>query len=291
MSGHAADLLVDQLVVGGPSVYSPTGGPLDNTFSFDTGTLDVNTLAVARQGATGTATVGLANMTGTVNLVEACLEAGFESFINTGSSSEYGFKDHAPAETELVEPNSHYAVAKAAATLYCGFIARTRNVRVQTLRLYSVYGPWEEPTRLIPTLIVRGLRGELPSLVDPTVARDFVYTEDVCSAYLAAAADSDAPAGAIFNVGTGRQSTLQSLVDIVRRLLGVAEEPTWGSMPSRSWDTSTWVADISAARQELNWTPGRSLEAGLAETVKWFRSNPSMLALYEERINATSASR
>ena len=62
-------------------------------------------------------------------------------------------------------------------------------------------------------------------------------------------------------------------------------------MPTRSWDTSTWVADISAASQELNWTPGRSLEAGLAETVQWFRSNPSMLALYEERINATSASR
>ncbi len=66
------------------------------------------------------------NVTGTMNLVEACLATGFEGFVHTGSSSEYGFKNHAPSETELPEPNSHYAVTKASATLFCRTTAQTR---------------------------------------------------------------------------------------------------------------------------------------------------------------------
>ena len=107
------------------------------------------------------------NMLGTVNLLTACLEVGFTGFVHTGSSSEYGFKDHAPREDEYLEPNSDYAVTKAAATLYCRQIAVDRGVNVTTLRLYSAYGPWEEPTRLVPTLIAKGLGGEIPELVSP----------------------------------------------------------------------------------------------------------------------------
>ncbi|MFN8563874.1 MAG: NAD-dependent epimerase/dehydratase family protein, partial [Anaerolineae bacterium] len=124
------------------------------------------------------------NIVSTVNLVEACLQSGFEAFINTGSSSEYGFKDHPPAENEWLEPNSVYAVTKASATLYCRMVAQTRRVNVTTLRLYSVYGAYEEPTRLIPTLVAHGLRGRLPPLVNPEIARDFVYADDVNDAYL-----------------------------------------------------------------------------------------------------------
>ena len=74
------------------------------------------------------------NMLGTVNLLTACLEVGFTGFVHTGSSSEYGFKDHAPREDEYLEPNSDYAVTKAAATLYCRQIAVDRG---STLRLFG----------------------------------------------------------------------------------------------------------------------------------------------------------
>jgi len=93
------------------------------------------------------------NIFGTANLVQACLKTGFDTFVNTGSSSEYGFKDHAPSENELPEPNSHYAVAKVSATMFCQFTARNQKVHIPTLRLYSVYGPFEEPTRLLPRVI------------------------------------------------------------------------------------------------------------------------------------------
>jgi len=128
------------------------------------------------------------NLLGTVNLVRACLRPGFDAFVNAGSSSEYGFKKRAPTEREWVEPNSHYAIAKVAATHFCRFTARSERVSIATLRLYSVYGPWEEPGRLMPTLIVQGLAGRLPALVEPRIARDYVYVDDVCDAFVRAAA-------------------------------------------------------------------------------------------------------
>src|SRR5215211_1643334 len=127
------------------------------------------------------------NYLSTVNLIEACLKTGFEVLINTGSSSEYGVKDHPPAENESLEPNSYYAATKAAATIFCRYIAQRHNSPIFTLRLYSVYGAFEEPKRLIPQMILRGLAGEFPPLADPEIARDFIFTEDVLRAYLVVA--------------------------------------------------------------------------------------------------------
>lgn len=211
------------------------------------------------------------NVLGTVNLVEACLRTGFEAFVNTGSSSEYGFKDHPPSEREWLEPNSHYAVTKAAATLYCRYTAQSHRALLPTLRLYSVYGPYEEPTRLLPTLIRHGLRGELPPLVDPTIARDYVYIDDVCDTYLLAATVPGQELGAVYNVGTGIQTSLREVVDVARDVMPIVAEPVWGSMPNRSWDSSVWVADSRAIREALRWEPRFSFADGLRAMVDWFK--------------------
>lgn len=230
------------------------------------------------------------NVIGTMNLVQSCLRVGFEAFVNTGSSSEYGFKDHAPSETEWLEPNSHYAVTKAAATLFCRYTAQSQRVHLPTLRLYSVYGPWEEPSRLMPQLIVRGLRGELPPLVDPRIARDYVYADDVTEAYLLAADTADQEPGAVYNVGTGIQTSLGELVGLVREVLPVTAEPAWGSMPARGWDTAAWVADSRKIRDELGWTPRSTLEQGFRAMVEWFRGDPALLDLYRQREGRAIAS-
>jgi len=222
------------------------------------------------------------NITGTINLVAACLKTGFEAFVNTGSSSEYGFKDHAPPETEWLEPNSDYAVTKASATLFCRHAARSRGVRLPTLRLYSVYGPYEEPTRLMPSLIVRGMNGQLPPLADPNIARDYVYVEDVIDAYLLAAARHDQEPGAVYNVGTGVQTSLREAVDVARRALGITIEPEWGSMNNRPWDTTVWVSDIRKIRAELGWRPRHTLEQAFPLMASWFRENPALWSLYGE---------
>jgi nucleoside-diphosphate-sugar epimerase len=219
------------------------------------------------------------NVLGTINLVDAARKVGVGAFVNTGTSSEYGSKDHAPAETERLEPNSTYAVTKAAGTLYCRHISLAHDFNAVTLRLYSVYGPYEEPGRLIPTLILHGMEGRLPPLVDPETARDYVYIEDVVDAYLAAAS-KPVPAGSVFNVGTGRETKMREIVDIVRSGMGIEARPEWGSMPSRSWDLSSWVADVAAIRETLGWEARYQVEKGLSLTIAWLSEDRRMLDRY-----------
>ncbi len=221
------------------------------------------------------------NFMGLINLVNVCLQIGFEAFINTGSSSEYGIKDHAPLEIELPEPNSDYAFTKLAGTTYCRFIAESKNVNIQTLRLYSVYGPFEEPSRLLPRLILYGLRGKYPPLVNSEIGRDFVYVEDVCRAYELCALSEGRQRGVIYNVGSGRQSTINSVVQIVREYLGIKEEPCWESMQPRSWDTNVWVANPRKLMKELNWQPSFSLKQGVGEMINWFQQNPVLTSYYK----------
>lgn len=221
------------------------------------------------------------NFIGTVNLVEACLKTGFEAFVNFGSSSEYGFKDHAPSEKEYIEPNSHYAVTKASATLFCRYMAQTQDMHLVTLRLYSIYGPWEEPTRLIPTMIMRGLQGELPPLVNQDIARDLVYIEDVTNACLLAATIANQERGAVYNIGTGMQISMRQIVENIRNILNIHAEPQWGSMPDRRWDTSVWLADNKSAHEALSWQPQYDFYKGFEETVRWFRENPDMVKFYQ----------
>ena len=212
------------------------------------------------------------NIRGTANLLAACLRVGFECFVNTGSSSEYGFKNHACTETELLEPNSHYAVTKAAATLFCRQTALSEKVYIPTLRLYSVYGAYEEPGRFLPTLITRGLRGELPPLVDPNVARDFIFIDDVVDAYLAVATGSSAEPGPIYNVGSGVQTTIADVVKLAREVMKIATQPSWGTMPNYSWDANVWVSDSSKIRSQLGWEPRVSFRDGFCRMLEWIRA-------------------
>jgi UDP-glucose 4-epimerase len=209
------------------------------------------------------------NLGGTMNVLEAAVAHGVGAVVVAGSSSEYGFKDHSPAETEALEPNSDYAVAKAAATLLAGYIGRSESLGVVTLRLYSAYGPWEDPGRLVPTLVSSALSGRLPPLVDPDIARDFVFVADAVDAFIKAAERAPAASGRVFNLGTGRQTTLREIVETARRLFGVKEEPVWNTMPQRTWDTKVWVADSVRIRTELGWEPKTTLEQGLAATAEW----------------------
>jgi UDP-glucose 4-epimerase len=216
------------------------------------------------------------NFQGTVNLVQACMKSEFETFVNTGTSSEYGFKRDAPSETEWLEPNSCYSVAKASATLFCRYAAQKHKARIFTLRLYSVYGPYEEPGRLMPTIIGRGLMDELPPLVNPEIARDYIYIDDVNEAYMLAATSTDQEVGAVYNVGTGVQTSVCEVVEVARRLLGITAEPKWKSMPNRQWDTDVWVSDSRRIRRELGWEPQHSFERGFELMVRWFRDHPEI---------------
>lgn len=229
------------------------------------------------------------NVLGCASLLDASLALGVEAFVNCGSSSEYGLKDHPPTEDEALEPNSHYAITKASATHYCNLAARTHGARVFTLRLYSIYGPYEEPSRLIPTLLVRALDGQLPRLVSPRTARDYVFVDDACDAVVQVATSPELSSG-IYNLCTGVQTSLEALVSITRRMLNVSSEPQWGTMGQRSWDSDIWVGSPAKLLGQIGWRPTTELEKGLRQTVEWFRNNPQLLRYYVERITSDSAS-
>jgi UDP-glucose 4-epimerase len=209
--------------------------------------------------------------------------------VQAGSSSEYGFADHATAEHECVEPNSYYAVTKVAATHLCRLAAAQHGQHAVTLRLYSVYGTWEEPGRLIPALVDRALEGTYPPLVAPGTARDFVWVGDACDALVRAATTDLEDRGAVLNVASGAQTTLCRLVETVRELFDIGTDPIWDSMPARNWDTGVWVGDPARTAEQLGWTASTSLDDGLRALAGWMAPNPTRRARYVTAAAKTGA--
>jgi dolichol-phosphate mannosyltransferase len=208
------------------------------------------------------------NILGTFHLLEAAAEAGVRAFASAGSSSEYGFRSEPMSEVDRLEPNSHYAVAKAAQGHLCALAGRRGKMGVATFRLFSVYGPWEEPTRLVPTLIRRARAGLPLEMVAPQIARDFVYVDDVLDALLDLPRISSLH-GDVINLGTGVETTLRDVVTAVLDLTGSRSEVRWGAMAPRRWDTDRWVADPSHAARLISWRPAYNLRRGLAEMAAW----------------------
>jgi len=213
------------------------------------------------------------NFVGTMNLVRACEKIDLSCFINTGSSSEYGLKDRPMEERDLLEPLGDYGVAKASTTLFCRSEAVEKGLPLVTLRIFSPYGPWDDPKRLVPYVIASLLQGSPPSLSNPAFVRDFIYIDDVVAAYLAVLRVKVEP-GRIYNVGSGVQSTLGEVVSRISELLPHSP-PVWGVTPPRKVEPSCWVADITQIRTDQGWEPTWGLYQGIAETVAWMKEHIS----------------
>lgn len=212
------------------------------------------------------------NVMGTLHLLQALEKTDYRLFVNTGSSSEYGFKDTPMRETDVLVPNSFYAAAKAGQTLLAQYAAHAHKKPIVTFRLFSVYGPYESPGRLVPTLLRRALKGEDLVMVSPDTARDFIFVEDVLDAFLNTAPLMD-HGGEIFNLGSGTQVSLKEMVDEVLQLTGAKVKVHWQSMPLRIWDTSNWVADVSKTKEVLGFQARTSLQDGLAKTLAWMTAH------------------
>ncbi len=270
----AADLSIVELDLGDPAAIERTVTDMRPQWIFH----------LAAHGAyswqTDVEAMVAVNVSATVALLAAARAAGVQAFVNAGSSSEYGLKAHPPREDEWLQPNSDYAVTKAAGT-HLTALAAAQGLHAVTLRLYSIYGPWEDPDRLIPALVREAMRGRLPPLVGPQTARDFVYVDDCCEALLRAA-ERGAPAGpgATLNIGSGTQTRLDELVEIARASLGVSALPEWGTMEQRGWDTNVWVADPRAAAEHLGWRATTGLGEGLTHTAAWLRARPELWERY-----------
>lgn len=212
------------------------------------------------------------NFFGTVNLLNACNETGFDLFVNTGSSSEYGIKPVPMKETDLPEPRNNYGISKIASTLYCQSVALNENLPVITVRLFSPYGDYEDRSRLIPSVILSCLQGKNPEISSPGFVRDFIYIDDVIELY-ETLPDTKTIPGTIFNAGSGKQHSVGEVVNSIIRITGNKVKPVVGLAQQWPNEPKVWQADMSKTIKTLDWVPKHDLDAGLKKAVAWFENH------------------
>ncbi len=209
------------------------------------------------------------NLAGTAHLVAACAEIPVHRFVHLGSSSEYGRRETPMTETDPLAPYDAYGASKAGATLWLAAAAASRGFPAATLRLFSPYGPMDDPGRLVPSVIRAFLRGEPPRLSSPGGVRDYVHVDDVVDACLSAASLPGA-AGEVVNIGSGRQASVGEIAEILGRIVPGSPAPVWGAVSARP-GSPCWTADVAKAKRLLGWEPRVALEEGLRRTVEWMR--------------------
>ncbi len=212
------------------------------------------------------------------NLVSRLLsrlqKRNISAYVHAGSSSEYGYNASDPAEDTVLAPNSHYAVSKVAASNLIYFYGKKLSLPCVNLRLYSVYGPLEDSSRLIPTLVRHGLEGNYPELVDPNISRDFIYADDTVEAFLDFALNlTTTDYGESFNIGTGHKTTIGEAAGLSKDLFAIPTAPAF-SMPSREWDLPDWYANIDKVHQPDRAGVYTTFREGLQKTADWFRALP-----------------
>ncbi len=211
------------------------------------------------------------NLVGTLNILESCND--IKIFINAGSSSEYGENCTQPSVDGPFQPNSFYSVSKLSASYLIDYYAKYKNIPCINLRLYSIYGRWEEPDRLFPKLIENAIKGKYPPLVNQEISRDFVHIDDCLNAFLHSANYvQKKDYGKSVNIASGRRTTIKQLTDYIAEIFNILEPATFGSMPNRNWDLKDWYGEVNSAKQILNWETEISLKQGIENTKNWQNS-------------------
>jgi len=214
------------------------------------------------------------NFNFTVRLLMRLETLSIATYVHAGSSSEYGENASGPCERDFALPNSDYSVSKLASAHLISYYGTRKGFPCANLRLYSVYGPLEDSSRLIPMVIRRGIEGGYPEFVSPAISRDFIYVDDVTEAFIDTALGlAPADYGNSFNIGTGRKTTIAEVAEASRALFGIRTVPSF-TMPERDWDVRDWYANVEHATSHLGWEPRVCFFDGLLRTSEWYRSLP-----------------
>jgi UDP-glucose 4-epimerase len=212
------------------------------------------------------------NVAGTLNMLEAVRLLDTPVFVYASSAAVYGEPREIPVgEEHPREPANLYGDTKAMGEMLVERYSSDYGIRGVSLRYFNVYGPGMRGgpyAGVIHAFITRLLESKPPIIYgDGGQTRDFVYVEDVARANLYAI-QSSAAKGPI-NIGTGRETSINSLYQMVCRLVGYCPPPLYA--PPRPGDVRRSAARIEKARSLLGWEPRVSLEEGLRATIEWYR--------------------
>jgi UDP-glucose 4-epimerase len=218
-----------------------------------------------------------ANVDGTLNLLVAARDANVKRVIYAASSSAYGDTLTLPKKEDMLpRPISPYATAKLASEYYMTSFYRCYGLETVCLRYFNVFGPRQDPSSpysgVLAKFITQMLKGKPPTIFgDGKQSRDFTYVDNVIEANLLAARTQNSEvAGRVFNVATGRQTSLYQTIQILKELTNYSGDVTYG--PERIGDVKHSLADVSLAKQCFGYIPKVEFEEGLARTVAWYRN-------------------
>ncbi len=214
-------------------------------------------------------------VTGTLTLLDEARKAKVRRIVYAASSSAYGnIPASSKRETDLPAPISPYGAAKLAAEYYLGAFAALGEIETVALRYFNVFGPRQDPhgeySAVIPRFITAMLAGKAPTIYgDGLQSRDFTYIENVVQGNLLAA---DAPnvSGRVINLAASHKVTLLDLIAQLNKLLNLNIVPN--HEPARAGDVRESMADLTLARQLLNYEPTVDFTEGLRRSIDYYLS-------------------
>jgi UDP-glucose 4-epimerase len=226
------------------------------------------------------------NATGTLNVLLAAREMEVRRVVYASSSSCYGLTPgEVKREDMAITPMSPYGVSKYAGEAYCRSFFEVYGLETVALRYFNVFGPRQNPVSeyaaVVPNFIAAALLSEPATIYgDGEQARDFTYIDNVVAANLAAA-KARGIGGETFNIAYGRRSTINELVELVGEISGTEIDVHYA--PARAGDVRVSQADVTKARERLDYVPHVDLREGLRRTYEHMRADPSLLPAIHER--------
>lgn len=203
---------------------------------------------------------------GVVNLVRVLNHSNLKSFINIGSSDEYGDVTAPQSEIQRESPISPYSSGKVASTHFLQMLYRTEEFPVTILRLFLTYGPGQSNNRFIPQIISGCLINKSFPVSKGEQIRDFCFIDDVINAIFIVLKSSNSK-GEIINIASGEPVSIRTVVEKIRDLIGRGN-PKFGEIEYRSNENMNLYADIYKAKKLLNWESKIPLNEGLLRTIQ-----------------------
>jgi nucleoside-diphosphate-sugar epimerase len=215
------------------------------------------------------------NTTGTLQLLVAARDAGVRRFVFASTCAVYGENLQVPrVETLLPQPMSPYASSKLAAEHYIRQFGTLYGLEAVALRFFNIFGPRQDPQSpyapVIPRFCTALLEGDVPVIFgDGEQSRDFVYVKDCVQVVLAAGLrDGDGIVGEVFNVASGRTTSINRLLALIQGALGIDRAPQY--CPARPGDIRYSDGCNDKLIQRLQVLPCWELPDAIAETARWF---------------------
>jgi len=213
------------------------------------------------------------NAQGTINVLEAVLQNDVELMVYASSSEVYGSAQQVPMnESHPLNPASPYAASKVAADRMCFAYWNTYKLPVVIVRCFNTYGIRQADSgyaAAIPLFIRRVMQGLAPIIYgDGTQSRDYLYIKDAVNAYDLVFKTPAKLYGKAINFGTGRDISINEIVEFISLRLGNRLEPIYA--PERPGEVRRLCADITLAQQELGFEVQYDIKGGLNELIEWY---------------------